>query len=140
MSDDARFARIEQENRKCKALATIAVLSTAVLACMGASRGEGDSYSDEFRARRFVLLDTSGKTVGVLGIDDDANPTLMLTKSGKDHGVKCVGTDSGGHIHILSPTGRKSILLNCRSSDSDLGLFLNDGRATTRLTLDQAEK
>jgi hypothetical protein len=81
-----RLERLERESRPWKALGIGAVAVLGLVVLLGAARS---GVSDEVRARRFVLVEQSGKERAELGFlggspflalrDNDENSRFLLT-------------------------------------------------------------
>ena len=81
-----RLDRVERENRQWKAIG-ISVMAVLGLAFVLAVAGVGQTQvrvEDEIRAKRFVLVDTNGKSIGQLGRFIKDLPWLFLhTEAGE---------------------------------------------------------
>ncbi|MFQ5829323.1 MAG: hypothetical protein ACE5JD_09240 [Candidatus Methylomirabilia bacterium] len=92
-----RLGRLERELRRWKALGSAALAVLSLLLLVGAT---GVRVPSELRAKRFIMVDETGRLRGILGVVADGSSILGLA-----------GGQQSGLALSAHPGGRTSVVL-----------------------------
>jgi hypothetical protein len=130
-----RLARLERENRRWKALGSLAVLLIGILLLVGAGKTEEPKVAAELRARQFVLVDERGAVLARLGTLPHGAVGLGLYEAGQKSRV-LLGLDPDGasSLSLIGRNGQGSLVLKAHGEGS-ASLRLFDQRWKARVAL-----
>lgn len=128
-----RLDRLDRTNRRWKLVsaATAAALSVVVLGAAAAPRSHLDqrvwpvgAVVDEVRAKRFLLVDDSGKLRAVLGAATAGAVSLgLLDNDDKIRSVLIVDADGTPRLEMLAADETRRLVLSVFPNRSGLALF-----------------
>jgi hypothetical protein len=131
----ARLTRLERQNRRWKAISTLAVLVCGIVLLVGAGQSAAPHVAGEIRARQFVLVDERGTILARLGALPHGAIGLGFYDAGrKSRVLLAVDPDGASSLSLIGKEGQSSLLLKADAAGAT-GLRLFDKRWKIRASL-----
>jgi hypothetical protein len=131
-SNDVLRQRIDDLTRQMRwhrrGLVILVTLSAGAL-LMG--QAQKPAAPDEVRARRFLLTDAAGATVGSWGLEADGRALFQMTDPRAAQRLSLSLGDAGPGIVLVGPDGKRAVGLEM--SDESPRLVLRDNRGIEKL-------
>ncbi len=126
----ARLDRLERENRRLKLAGAILLLALAAVGAMGQVLPK--AVPKVIEAERFVLRDTKGKIVAILGADAPGTPALSLhDQNEKVRAALAIAADGRPFLALLDQNGKQRAALSV-GVDGTSALLLSDQNGKLR--------